>query len=93
MAMGAKMNSQSNNNEIHYRPVAGLYRVYQPHLAEIPAQKKHPCADCHFCQHCSDSRCASCRTEGKGVRKKLGMQEQIRLYEQLNRGTVEHESD
>lgn len=23
--------------------------------------KKHRCADCHFCQWCSDERCALCR--------------------------------
>ena len=27
--------------------------------------KKHPCRDCFSCQHCSDDRCAVCRTQGK----------------------------
>jgi len=23
-------------------------------------EKKHPCRDCHACQHCSDERCTLC---------------------------------
>jgi hypothetical protein len=36
--------------------VAGL--VYVPE--EDGGPKKHPCSDCHFCQWCSDERCALC---------------------------------
>ena len=32
-------------------------------LLYVPDQdgpKKYPCADCHFCQWCSDNRCSLC---------------------------------
>lgn len=29
----------------------------------IAGVKKHPCADCFGCQHCTDDRCAVCRIE------------------------------
>ena len=45
--------------------------------------KKHPCADCSFCQWCSDDRCSMCR-KGKGCGKKLSIAEQIALYESKN---------
>ncbi|ACH39703.1 hypothetical protein Gbem_2699 [Citrifermentans bemidjiense Bem] len=45
--------------------------------------KKHPCADCTFCQWCSDDRCRMCRGK-KGGGKKLSSAEQIALYESLN---------
>jgi hypothetical protein len=47
--------------------------------------KKHPCADCTFCQWCSDDRCALCRDTGKGCGRKLSIAEQIALYEEVNR--------
>jgi len=35
-----------------------------PGLVYVPdndgGAKKHPCADCHFCQWCSDERCRMC---------------------------------
>ena len=46
--------------------------------------KKHPCPDCRFCQWCSDDRCRLCR-EKTCCRRQLSMQEQIALYEQLNK--------
>ncbi len=46
-------------------------------------KKKHPCADCHHCQWCSDDRCHLCLKET--CVKKLSLAEQIELYEQLNR--------
>lgn len=45
--------------------------------------KKHPCADCNFCQWCSDDRCRMCRGK-KGCGKKLSSAEQIAMYEALN---------
>jgi hypothetical protein len=47
--------------------------------------KKHPCADCRFCQFCGDDRCHLCLGCGQAG-KKLSMEEQIALYESLNRG-------
>jgi hypothetical protein len=47
--------------------------------------KKQPCPDCSFCQWCSDDRCHLCLGDGKPCRKKLSMEEQIALYESLNR--------
>jgi len=46
--------------------------------------KKHPCADCHACQWCSEERCRMC-LKAATCRKKLSMAEQIALYEELNR--------
>jgi len=46
-------------------------------------KKKHPCADCHHCQWCSEDRCRLC-LKATCV-KKLSLAEQIELYEQLNR--------
>ena len=37
-------------------------KVYVP---EDHGAKKHPCADCHACQWCSDTRCASCLHQKK----------------------------
>jgi hypothetical protein len=40
-------------------------KVYVPEL--LPGQpQKHPCPDCFACQHCSDDRCAVCRSESAG---------------------------
>jgi hypothetical protein len=50
--------------------------------------KKHPCPDCRFCQWCSDDRCQLCLGHGKQCRKKLSLEEQIALYESLNREKV-----
>jgi hypothetical protein len=51
-------------------------------------KQKHPCADCRFCQWCSDDRCRICRGEcadGHGCRTvKLSLAEQIEAYEKLN---------
>jgi hypothetical protein len=49
------------------------------------SRKKHPCPDCSFCQWCSDDRCNLCLgRKGSGGRK-LSIQEQIALYESINR--------
>jgi hypothetical protein len=53
--------------------------------SEINTAKKHPCRDCRFCQWCSDDRCQLCLGIGKPCRKKLSQEEQIALYESLNR--------
>ena len=47
--------------------------------------KKHPCPDCTFCQFCSETRCRACRCKSKKSRK-LSTQEQIALFEEMNRG-------
>ncbi|WP_281184485.1 hypothetical protein [Trichlorobacter lovleyi] len=46
--------------------------------------RKHPCPDCRFCQWCSDERCSLCLRKDC-CRKQLSLQEQIALYEELNR--------
>ncbi|MBT0654656.1 hypothetical protein [Geomobilimonas luticola] len=48
--------------------------------------KKHPCPDCTFCQWCSDDRCSLCLRQGCGRKRKLSLQEQIALYDAINRG-------
>ena len=48
-------------------------------------EKKHPCPDCTYCQWCSDDRCRMCLRHSGTCRKKLSMQEQIELYERLNK--------
>ncbi|MFZ2446788.1 MAG: hypothetical protein WAW37_10555 [Syntrophobacteraceae bacterium] len=61
-------------------------------VAEVPPgvakglPRKHSCPDCHFCQICSDSRCASCRREreSEGCSKKMSISEQILLYDEIN---------
>ncbi|MDR3580872.1 MAG: hypothetical protein P4L44_13005 [Oryzomonas sp.] len=47
--------------------------------------KKHPCPDCICCQWCSDDRCRLCRAKDACRRRKLSLDEQIALYESLNR--------
>ncbi len=50
-------------------------------------RKKHPCPDCRQCQHCSPTRCNLCRNQdGKDRFAGMSLAEQIRLYEELNRG-------
>ncbi len=46
--------------------------------------KKHPCPDCSCCQWCGDIRCSMC-LRGAAACRKLSLQEQIKLYERLNR--------
>ena len=47
--------------------------------------KKYACADCHFCQLCSDSRCNCCRSaKTTGKCPKMSLSEQIRLYDEIN---------
>ncbi len=54
--------------------------------------KKHPCPDCHFCQWCSDLRCAACLGKGRPRRKKLSISEQIALFEKVNHECSRHEN-
>ena len=65
--------------------------VFEPGEGRENSVKKHPCADCHFCQFCSDSRCAACHG-GKGrpagsLCRKLSIREQIQLYDAINEET------
>ncbi|HAA05753.1 MAG TPA: hypothetical protein DCE18_20645 [Syntrophobacteraceae bacterium] len=49
---------------------------------------KHPCADCHCCQFCSDARCHACRAAAGGredAPAKLSIREQIDCYNRINR--------
>jgi len=46
--------------------------------------KKHPCPDCQECQWCSDERCRLCLNKGR-CRRRLSLDEQIALYEEVNR--------
>jgi len=50
-------------------------------------EQKHPCKDCSYCQWCSDDRCRLCLGTGC-AKKKLSLQEQIELFEKLNRDPV-----
>lgn len=65
------------------------FLIYDPFMKEGKRilEKKHDCADCSFCQMCAESRCNLCRNRRKqancGVRK-LGLREQVELYERLN---------
>lgn len=61
--------------------------VFDPALHHGAPPRKNPCADCHFCQQCADSRCHACRSQRQkqGAQRKLGISEQIRLYDELNR--------
>ena len=72
-----------------FKTISGL-KVFEPQgaCATSPSQK-HPCADCHFCQMCSDGRCSACRmsenTHGENHRpKKLSIREQVGLFEAIN---------
>ncbi len=49
-----------------------------------PEAKKHPCPDCTFCQWCGDDRCELCLKPCESSRKKLSLNEQIALYDELN---------
>ena len=53
--------------------------------SENESPKKHPCPDCRFCQWCSDDRCHLCLSNRLPGKKKLSLEEQIELYESLNR--------
>ena len=50
--------------------------------------KKHPCPDCTCCQWCSDDRCRLCLKKPGCRRRKLSLDEQIALYDSLNKGTA-----
>ncbi len=53
--------------------------------SECGGAKKHPCADCRFCQWCSEDRCQLCRRHKQPEGKKLSLQEQIAAYDSLNK--------
>lgn len=72
-----------------FHSVAGVKMVFDPADTQSGCRQKHKCADCHFCQGCSESRCQTCRG-GKSSclgasGHKLSIREQIRLYEQINK--------
>lgn len=46
--------------------------------------KKYPCDDCFSCQFCSDERCSMCLCN-KHKARQLSVEEQIALYEALNK--------
>ncbi len=75
-----------------FQSVSGFRMVFDPACQQSGAPKKHKCADCHFCQGCSESRCQACRGDKTGCRgsslRKLSVREQIRLYEEINRGAT-----
>ncbi|TLD39912.1 MAG: hypothetical protein JETT_3823 [Candidatus Jettenia ecosi] len=48
--------------------------------------KKYPCDDCFSCQFCSDERCSMCLCS-KHKARQLSVEEQIALYEALNKDT------
>jgi hypothetical protein len=79
---------KTSASEKEFSPVAGLKLVFDPNVACEGLTKKNPCSDCHFCQHCSDSRCNTCRGEknrcGQLLSRKLSLCDQIKLYDSIN---------
>jgi len=59
-----------------------------PSEREPLAEKKHPCADCHACQFCSDTRCRACRGDNRPARARMSIQQQIELYNRRNKGLL-----
>jgi hypothetical protein len=57
--------------------------------SENECPKKHPCTDCRFCQWCSDDRCHLCRVNKQPEGRKLSLQEQIAVYDSLNKDKEE----
>ena len=57
------------------------------------ASKKHPCPDCTCCQWCSDDRCRLCVDRKTCNRRKLSIDEQIALYESLNKHGRQREAE
>ena len=55
--------------------------------------KKHPCPDCRQCQWCSEDRCRLCLRSSSSCRKKLSMDEQIALFESINRTDSQDPAD
>lgn len=74
-----------------FKPLAGMKLVYDPCGVTPKSVKKHSCQDCHFCQHCSDSRCSTCmggtNRPGPALKRKLSLAEQVRLYDKINEST------
>ncbi len=73
---------------------------YQDQRTEIPhnctsrdntaqkgQRKRHCCPDCSSCQFCSDSRCHLCQKQGQR-KKKMNIEDQILLYDRLNKGLM-----
>jgi hypothetical protein len=50
-----------------------------------PTKRRKPCPDCRYCQGCSQDRCRLCRAKKKPGAGKLSLDEQIALYEKINR--------
>ncbi|OGV72254.1 MAG: hypothetical protein A3K19_21625 [Lentisphaerae bacterium RIFOXYB12_FULL_65_16] len=48
--------------------------------------KKHDCADCQFCQWCTDDRCAACRSGGECCKRKAP----VGVKRQVSGGTRRH---
>lgn len=75
----------------HFTVVSGM-KVFEPRVRCSPESRKHPCSDCHFCQVCSDARCHACRGgrsgRPEGNEKKLSVEEQLRLYDEINCGDM-----
>jgi len=83
------MDCKKLSGECRFRPLAGMRMVYEPGSTGREEPKKHPCADCHFCQQCSDVRCEACRCQRIGLEKrldrKLSLREQSQLFQRINR--------
>jgi hypothetical protein len=43
-------------------------KLYVPDSCHT-CSKKYPCADCFYCQHCSDERCHACLRRQSHVKK------------------------
>jgi|GEM_PF-385245 len=83
------MDCKKLSGECRFRPLAGMLMVYEPGGAVTEELKKHPCADCHFCQQCSDVRCEACRRQRISFEKrrgrKLSLREQAQLFQKINK--------
>lgn len=63
------------------------FLVYEPFSRKdgVNVVKKHECADCFFCQMCSESRCNVCRGLTKDAKcKNSKFKDQIELFERMN---------
>ena len=89
------METKKHDGDARFRCLGGVECVFEPTGGGQQKGKKHPCPDCSFCQGCAETRCLTCRSErnrGSSMpRRKLSIQEQILLYEELNRKAREVE--
>jgi hypothetical protein len=85
------MEAQKREKKSCFVELGSAKLVFEPGKRLETSVKKHPCADCHFCQFCSDSRCSACQCErkrpGGSLSRELSLCEQIRLHDKLDEET------